>query len=140
MAKSPKKAATLKAKKPEKEAAKPAAKSPSKRSRSANVTREAAFDVATLDATSVQATVNITFTSGGGQVTTSLFRKGILINLQSTSVSADIMLSDTKRGDVLSVVGVATGSATITITPVKTIPKTPDQFSAGPVMGSYVIL
>lgn len=136
MAKSPKKAAKLKARKPEKEPAKPAAK----KSRSATATREPSFDVATLDATSVKATVNITFTSGTGQVTTSLFRKGILINLQSTSVSADIMLSDTKRGDVLSVVGVATGSATITVTPVKTLPATPDQFSAGPVMGSYVIL
>jgi hypothetical protein len=134
MAKSPKKAAAPKAKKPEKPSAKPAVK----KTRSA--TREPKFDAATLDASSVRATVNITFTSGTGQVTTSLFRKGILINLQSTSVSADIILSDTKRGDVLSVVGVATGSATITITPVQTLPATPDKFSAGPVMGSYVIL
>ncbi|MRG45736.1 hypothetical protein GFS24_11455 [Chitinophaga sp. SYP-B3965] len=136
MTKTPKKAAKPKAKKPEKAPAKTAAK----KTRSATATREPSFDVATRDATSVKTTVNITFTSGTGQVTTSLFRKGILINLQSTSVSADIFLSDTKRGDVLSVVGVATGSATITITPVQTIPATPDKFSAGPVMGSYVIL
>lgn len=136
MAKSPKKVPVPKAKKPEKSSAKSAVK----KTRSASATREPKFNAATLDASSVRATVNVTFTSGTGQVTTSLFRNGILINLQSTSVSADIMLSDTKRGDVLSVVGVATGSATITITPVQTSPVTPDQFTSGPVMGSYVIL
>lgn len=136
MAKSPQKVPVPKAKKPEKASAKSAVK----KKRSATATREPKFNAATLDASSVQATVNVTFTSGTGQVTTSLFRNGILINLQSTSVSADILLSDTKRGDMLSVVGVTTGSATITVVPVSTSPGTPDQFSAGPIMGSYVIL
>lgn len=140
MPRSPKKAAKPKAKKPAKASAAPSAKSPSKKSRSAVVTREVSFNAAVLDVTSQPATVNITFTSGAGQVTTSLFRNGLLINMQSTSVSADILLSDTQRGDMLSVVGVTTGSATITVTPVSTSPATPDKFSAGPVMGSYVIL
>jgi hypothetical protein len=80
---------------------------------------------------SVTATVSITFTSGLGQATASLFRKGMLINMQSVSTSGTIVFSDTQSGDVISVNGICTGAATIAVN-VPTTPGTPQNFPAGP--------
>ncbi|MBO9567058.1 MAG: hypothetical protein J7621_30070 [Niastella sp.] len=91
-----------------------------------------------LQPKAVAATVNITFTSGVGKVTASLFRKGILINMQSITSSADIFFSDVKKGDGLALVGTSAGSARIEIS-VPTSPATP-QVINGPIHRSYIIL
>lgn len=94
--------------------------------------------VAAAQPASVPATVNITFTAGVGQATASLFRKGVLINMQSISQSTNIMFSDVQSGDGLAIVGVSAGTTTITIS-VPTSPKTPDQRPVGPFHRSYII-
>ena len=88
--------------------------------------------------TSVQGKIKVTFISGLGQLTASLFRNGILINMQSVSSSSVIFLSDVQFGDVISVNGVCTGSADISIS-VSTNPTTPQHFGAGPIHSGYIV-
>lgn len=95
--------------------------------------------VALPNINSTQANVNITFFSGIGQATISLFRQGILINMQSTSVSATIQFSDVQSGDIIVVNGVCTGNATVAID-VPTTPQTPTSFGAGPFNMIYGVL
>ena len=83
--------------------------------------------------------VTITFTSGLGQATASLFRKGLLINMQSISMSGVIHFSDVQPGDVVGINGVCTGSATININSI-TVPATPTNFGAGPFNVIYGVL
>jgi hypothetical protein len=94
--------------------------------------------IALPTAASATANVNIVFKSGLGQITSSLFRNGVLINMQSISNSGDIHLSDVQSGDVVSINGVCTGTADITIS-VPTTPATPEHFTAGFLFGNYVI-
>lgn len=85
-------------------------------------------------------TVNVTFTFTGGigQATTLLFRKGVLINMQSLSSSGNINFSEVQSGDVISVNGVCTGNALLVInTP--TTPVTPEQFNSGLIIAGYLI-
>ena len=121
---------------PKKAAKKATSRSSARTSRGA-LARDIPF-VATAQPASVPATVNITFTAGVGQATASLFRKGVLINMQSISHSANIMFSDVQSGDGLAIVGVSAGTTTITIS-VPTSPRTPDQRPAGPLHRSYII-
>jgi hypothetical protein len=95
--------------------------------------------VARLSRASVSANIQITFTSGIGQATASLFRNGVLINLQSVSSSATIFLSDVQRGDTISINGVCTGNATIAVS-VPTSPETPEHFAAGNINTGYDVL
>jgi len=95
--------------------------------------------MAAVSGTSVSANVNVTFVSGVGQLTASLFRNGILINMQSVSNSGTIFLSDVQSGDVLSINGVCAGTASIAIS-VSTSPATPQNFGAGPFHVGYIIL
>ncbi|NII25506.1 hypothetical protein HB364_10460 [Pseudoflavitalea sp. X16] len=101
--------------------------------------------VAEVTAGSMPATINVTFNGGIGQMTASLIRRGVLINLQSISSSANIFFSDVQQGDVITLNGNATGNppppihaAVITIS-VPTIPATPDPRPEGPIHGLYVI-
>lgn len=87
---------------------------------------------------SQQVDVTFTFTGGIGQVTSLLFRKGVLINMQSLSSSGNIRFSEVQSGDAISINGVCTGKAVIAInTP--TIPESPEQFNAGIIMTGYLI-
>ncbi|MFL5744852.1 MAG: hypothetical protein ACJ751_09320 [Niastella sp.] len=87
---------------------------------------------------SQQVSITFTFTGGIGQATSLLFRKGVLINMQSISSSGNIRFSEVQSGDSISVNGVCTGSALIVIdTP--TIPTTPEQFTAGIIITGYLI-
>ncbi len=87
---------------------------------------------------SQQVDVTFTFTSGIGQATSLLFRKGVLINMQSLSSSGNIRFSEVQSGDAISINGVCTGKAVIAInTP--TIPASPEQFNAGIIMTGYLI-
>jgi hypothetical protein len=88
---------------------------------------------------SVSANIDITFTSGIGQATASLFRNGVLINLQSVSSSATIFLSDVQRGDSISINGVCTGKASVAVS-VPTSPATPESFGAGNINTGYDVL
>jgi hypothetical protein len=87
---------------------------------------------------SQQVDVTFTFTSGIGQATAVLFRKGVLINMQSISSSGVIRFSEVQSGDVISVNGVCTGTAAIAInTP--TTPVSPEQFNKGLIIAGYLI-
>jgi hypothetical protein len=82
--------------------------------------------------------VSFTFTGGIGQATTLLFRKGVLINMQSLSSTGNINFSEVQTGDVISVNGVCTGIASLEInTP--TTPATPEQFTSGLIIAGYLI-
>jgi hypothetical protein len=86
-----------------------------------------------------QVTITFTFTGGIGQATSLLFRKGVLINMQSISSSGTIQFSEVQSGDSISVNGVCTGSALIVIdTP--TVPASPQQFTAGIIITGFLIL
>ena len=87
---------------------------------------------------SLQVSITFTFTGGIGQATSLLFRKGVLINMQSISSSGNIQFSEVQSGDSISVNGVCTGSALIIIdTP--TVPTSPQQFTAGIIISGYLI-
>lgn len=87
---------------------------------------------------SQQVSITFTFTGGIGQATSLLFRKGVLINMQSISSSGNIQFSEVQSGDSISVNGVCTGKATIVVdTP--TIPASPQQFNAGLILTGYLI-
>lgn len=94
--------------------------------------------VAAVQPATAPATVNITFTSGVGQVTVSLFRNGGLVHMQSIDCSSDVLFSGVLSGDVVSIVGVAAGTTAISIS-VPTSPATPDTRSAGPIHRGYII-
>jgi hypothetical protein len=137
-----KKSATKKAASKKSAPKKAARKSATSRSRGTTSRAARAADIPIVAATqpaSVAATVNITFTAGVGQATASLFRKGVLINMQSISQSANILFSDVQSRDGLAIAGVSAGTTTITIS-VPTSPKTPDQRPVGPFHRSYIIL
>ena len=82
--------------------------------------------------------LTFTFTGGIGQVTAVLFRKGVLINMQSISKSGNVNFSEVQSGDVISVNGVCAGKAVVTInTP--TTPVSPEQFAAGLIIAGYLV-
>lgn len=87
---------------------------------------------------SQQVNVTFTFTGGIGQATSLLFRKGVLINMQSISSSGNIRFSEVQSGDSISVNGVCTGKAVIAVD-TDTIPATPQQFNAGLILTGYLI-
>jgi hypothetical protein len=87
----------------------------------------------------VPAKVDVIFTSGIGQLTASLFRNGLVISLQSISASGAIIFPDVLRGDVISINGVCTGEAIITID-VSTDPITPVVFAAGNINAGYDVI
>lgn len=76
------------------------------------------------------ANISITFLSGLGQATASLFRNGNMINMQTTSVSMTIQFSHVETGDIIALNGVASGSAKVDID-LNTTPATPTTFNAG---------
>jgi hypothetical protein len=84
------------------------------------------------------AIINFTFTGGIGQATASLFRKGVLINMQSISSSGNIKFSDVQTGDVIPVNGICTGQAVVAID-TDTMPETPETFPAGLIIAAYLI-
>ena len=87
---------------------------------------------------SLHVNITFTFTGGIGQATSLLFRKGVLINMQSISSSGTIQFAEVQSGDSISVNGVCTGSATIEIdTP--TVPASPQKFNAGIIITGYLI-
>lgn len=87
----------------------------------------------------VPANVIVVFTSGIGQLTASLFRNGLLINMQSVSVSGTIFFSDVQSDDMISINGICTGNASVTVN-VKTSPATPQSFDAGPIHAGLIVL
>jgi hypothetical protein len=82
--------------------------------------------------------VSLTFTSGVGQVTAVLFRKGVLINMQSISKSGKVNFSEVQSGDVISVNGVCAGKAIVALN-AATTPATPEQFNAGLIIAGYLV-
>ena len=87
----------------------------------------------------VVADIDVQFTSGIGQVTAVLFRRGVLINMQSISTSGTIHFSEVQQGDSIAINGVCAGDATIKIN-IPTNPKTPNSFSKEIIMTGYTIL
>lgn len=85
-----------------------------------------------VEAVSTPANINVVFTSGVGQVTCTLFRNGAMINMQSVSSTSTIFFSDVQSRDGISINGVCTGTATITMS-VPTTPSTPKNFMTGPI-------
>ncbi|MBO9199368.1 MULTISPECIES: hypothetical protein [Niastella] len=85
-------------------------------------------------------TVDVTFmfSAGIGQATALLFRKGVLINMQSISSSGKIHFSEVQSRDSIAVNGVCTGTADITVnTP--TIPESPLHFDEGLIISGFLI-
>jgi|KBSMisStandDraft_5_1062788.scaffolds.fasta_scaffold48866_3 hypothetical protein len=97
------------------------------------------FLVALPKGIAVSATVNVVFKSGIGQVTAVLFRNGVLINMQSISTDGNIQFSQVQSHDSISINGVCSGDAVITIS-VPTNPGTPDTFSKEIIVAGYIIL
>lgn len=95
--------------------------------------------VAVANTTSRPADVGAVFTVGLGQITATLFRKGVLINMQSISTSGNIHFSDVQTGDAISINGICAGKADITVS-IATHPTTPEHFEAGLIMTGYVIV
>jgi hypothetical protein len=87
---------------------------------------------------SQQVDVTFTFTGGIGQATALLFRKGVLINMQSISSSGNIRFSEVQSRDSISVNGVCTGKAVIVVS-TPTIPATPQQFNAELILTGFLI-
>ena len=87
---------------------------------------------------SLQVSIAFTFTGGIGQATSLLFRKGVLINMQSISSSGNIQFSEVQSGDSISVNGVCTGSAIIAVD-AATVPSSPQKFNAGIIITGYLI-
>jgi hypothetical protein len=82
--------------------------------------------------------VTFDFTGGIGQATALLFRKAVLINMQSISNSGKIRFSEVQSRDSISVNGVCTGKAVITVnTP--TIPDSPQEFNAELILTGFLI-
>ena len=94
--------------------------------------------VAMASNNSIPANVSCVFKSGIGQITASLFRKGVLINMQSISNSGTIHFAEVQRGDVISINGVCTGTADIAVD-VTTTPSTPQHFDAGIILAGYLV-
>ncbi|HUP11591.1 MAG TPA: hypothetical protein VM187_05255 [Niastella sp.] len=82
--------------------------------------------------------VSFTFTSGVGQATAVLFRKGVLINMQSISKSGNVNFSEVQIGDVISISGVCAGKAAVAIN-TSTTPVTPEKFNAGLIIAGYLV-
>jgi hypothetical protein len=93
----------------------------------------------TVGATLVPANVIVVFTSGIGQLTASLFRNGMMINMQSVNASGTIFFSDVQSDDMISINGVCTGNASVTVS-VPTNPATPQTFEAGPIHTGLIVL
>jgi len=87
---------------------------------------------------SQQVNVTVTFTGGLGQATAVLFRRGVLINMQSISHSGNVNFSNVQTGDVIAVNGVCSGTANVAIS-TDTVPDNPEQFTAGLIIASYLI-
>jgi hypothetical protein len=83
--------------------------------------------------------IQVDFTSGIGQLTAMLFRKGVLINMQSISTSGLINFSEVQSRDSISVNGICAGNAVVTVS-VPTNPATPEKFSKQIIMSGYTIL
>ena len=94
--------------------------------------------VAESAAHSLQVNITFTFTGGIGQATSLLFRRGVLINMQSISSSGSVQFSEVQSGDSISVNGVCTGSAVIVLS-TPTVPLSPQQFEAGIIITGYLI-
>ncbi len=94
--------------------------------------------VAIVSPLSAPIDISFRFISGIGQATASLFRNGVLINMQSISSTGDIHFSEVQSGDVISINGVCTGRADITIN-APTTPTTPDHFTAGIILAGYLV-
>jgi len=87
---------------------------------------------------SQQVNVTFTFTGGLGQATAVLFRRGVLINMQSISHTGNVNFSNVQTGDVIAVNGVCSGKAVVEIN-TDTVPETPEEFTAGLIIASYLI-
>jgi hypothetical protein len=95
--------------------------------------------VAVVSDVSMETDIRVVFTSGLGQLTAVLFRQGVLINMQSISSSGTIHFVDVQSRDSISINGVCSGNATITVS-IPTNPATPERFTAGIIMTGYTIL
>lgn len=82
--------------------------------------------------------VTFTFTSGVGQATAVLFRKGVLINMQSISKSGNVNFSEVQSGDVITINGVCAGTSTVEIN-IPTTPGTSETFKAGLIIAAYLV-
>ncbi|WP_207514708.1 hypothetical protein [Longitalea luteola] len=82
--------------------------------------------------------VTFTFIGGIGQATAVLFRKGVLINMQSISNTGSVSFSEVQTSDVISVNGVCTGKAEVTVSE-PTTPVSPKTFKAGLMMANFLI-
>jgi hypothetical protein len=113
---------------------KKAVKKPAKKA--AKLVRAALVAMPTAASRSID--VNVRFTGGLGQMTATLFRKGILINMQSISTTGRIHFNDVQSRDTISINGECSGNARVTIN-TDTDPATPEDFSEI-ITGGYTIL
>ena len=134
MAKSAKKA------KPKAPPVKPQSKPSSKTKTETMIPRE--FTATSLVAAeaphSLPVEITFAFTGGIGQATAILFRKAVMINMQSISNSGIIKFAEVQSRDSISINGVCTGKAVITVnTP--TIPDNPQEFNAELILTGFLI-
>lgn len=87
----------------------------------------------------MEANIEVTFKEGLGIFVAKLFRKGKLVEAQTTEVSKILTFPDAQQGDVISANGVATGSVDVVID-VATDPPTPDHRDNGNFHLGYDIL
>jgi hypothetical protein len=103
----------------------------------------AAFTAASLVALpqgpAVSADIKVDFTLGIGQLTAMLFRNGVFINMQSISTSGVIHFSDVQSRDSISINGICSGDAVVTVS-APTNPGTPEKFSKQLIISGYTIL
>lgn len=94
-------------------------------------------------ATSLVASVGITFFGGVGTATVALFRSGLLINMQTLTASGSVSFSDVAQFDRITVDGVCTGAganATVINISVPTSPATPTNFPTGEFHIGYIVI
>ncbi|MCW3106747.1 MAG: hypothetical protein JWQ09_1253 [Segetibacter sp.] len=94
--------------------------------------------VAVMPENAQPANINVSFTAGIGQITATLFRDGVMINLQSISSEGTIIFSDVQAGDAMSVNGVCTGSGADLSIDRNTSPGTPQHFDTGFIIAGYI--
>ncbi len=84
------------------------------------------------------ANINVLFTQGVGHLNAKLFRNGVALVSGSVSTSGTIHFVDVQKDDVISIDGVCTGSAKVSID-VPTSPATPVTYDHGNFFGNFII-
>ena len=85
------------------------------------------------------ANIQIVFTKGLGQLKAELFRNGVNIACQKITISGTLPIPAAMPGDIISIDGICTGTASMTID-LQTSPVTPVTYEAGSFFGNFIVL